>query len=59
MSACSCGSGKERWSEHDGQGIFLCYVCDDCEGEKLSQYRPDILGPYTQEDVDEPIEESW
>jgi hypothetical protein len=32
-------------------------VCEQCQQEKLSHYRPEILHPYTQEDVDEPIEE--
>ena len=50
-----CEKG-ERWKEFDGRGIFLTYVCDLCREAKLSQYRPEILGYYTQEDVDEPIE---
>lgn len=44
----------ERWPEYDGRGIFLCYVCSDCEDAKLSGYRPEVLeGAY---DCDEPIE---
>jgi len=42
--------------EYDGQGIYLCRVCDRCEREKLATFRPEILRPYTQADVDEPIE---
>jgi len=57
---CNCGSEKNRWAESDAQGIFLCYVCEDCESEKLSKYRPEILKGYSQADVDEPIEgEEW
>lgn len=57
---CSCGSGQESWWAHDAQGIELCRVCDSCEAQKLSAYRPEILSGYTQEDVDEPIEpEDW
>jgi hypothetical protein len=57
---CSCGSGEMKWAEYDAQGIFLCYVCEECEAEKLSKYRPEILTGYTQADVDEPIEpEEW
>ena len=48
---------EERWPEHDGNGIFLCYVCSTCRAAKLSRYRPEILRPYTQADVDEPIED--
>jgi hypothetical protein len=45
------------WDINDGQGIFLCRACDLCRNEKLAKYRPEILQPYTQADVDEPIEE--
>lgn len=49
----------KRWI-YDGRGIELCRVCDDCEAERLRGYRPEILRPYTQADVDEPIEpEEW
>jgi hypothetical protein len=54
---CNCGSGLESWWEYDAQGIPLCRVCERCQQEKLSHYRPEILTGYTQEDVDEPIEE--
>lgn len=47
---------EESWAEHDAQGIYLCRVCDVCRDAKLSQYRPEILTGYSQEDVDEPIE---
>jgi hypothetical protein len=56
-------SSEDSWWEHDAQGIALCRVCDKCRKEKLSRYRPEILSGYTQEDVDEPIEDletaSW
>ena len=45
------------WDEYDAQGIFLCRVCDGCVDMKLKQYRPEILSGYSQNDVDEPIEE--
>jgi len=56
--ACIGGepSSEESWEEHDAQGIYLCRVCDKCEREKLSGYRPEILRGYSQADVDEPIE---
>jgi len=61
MKEHSCVGGilsKEpsRWV-NDAQGIPLCRVCDRCESEKLSRYRPEILTGYNQHDVDEPIEE--
>lgn len=53
---CFCGSGKPRYELVDARGIFCCYVCEDCEAEKKSKYRPDIF-----EDAnywaDEPIDE--
>ena len=56
---CNCGSGESRWAEQDAQGIFLCYVCESCEKEKLGRYRPEILSGYSQCDVDEPIEPDY
>lgn len=57
MHTCRNGELKEGgWWVRDAQGIELCKVCDECEEEKLSHYRPEILRGYTQEDVDEPIE---
>ncbi len=52
-------SSEPSWWEHDGRGIPLCRVCDTCRREKLSRYRPEILRPYTQDDVDEPIEAEY
>jgi hypothetical protein len=48
--------GSISWWEYDGQGIPLCRVCPACREAKLARYRPEILQPYTQADVDEPIE---
>ena len=57
--ACVGGhSSKEpSWWAHDAQGIPLCRVCESCESEKLSRYRPEILTGYYQLDVDELIDE--
>ena len=60
----SCGGrhtkGDGSWWARDAQGIELCRVCDACERERLSQYRPEILSGYDQSDVNEPIEpEAW
>jgi hypothetical protein len=59
LTECPCGSGEFPEPQYDGQGIFLCYTCDKCEKKKLSRYRPEILQPYTQADIDEPIEEDY
>ena len=32
-----------RHIEYDARGIALCEVCDRCETEKLSMYRPEVL----------------
>jgi len=53
---CSCGSGLPSYWQNDGQGIPLCRVCPKCKTEKLKKYRPEILKPYNQSQVDEPIE---
>lgn len=54
---CPCGSGKDSEWQTDGHGIALCRTCDDCHEKQMSRYNPKILGYYTQEDVDEQIEE--
>lgn len=61
MSEHACVGGhpstEPSWWAKDGQGIELCRVCHLCEAEKLARYRPEILKPYNQSDVDEAIEE--
>lgn len=53
---CGCGSKKPRRALYDGNGWFCSYVCDDCETEVRSRYRPEIMNHnYTQADVDEDI----
>jgi hypothetical protein len=50
---CTCGSNKRFRNLYDGYGIYLCKVCDDCEDEKRSKYRPDIFERYdADEDID-------
>lgn len=56
---CPCGSGEPSWWAYDAQRIPLCRVCDECEGERLSRYRPEVLSGYTQADMDEDIEPEW
>lgn len=40
---CICGSGEYRRAVHDAAGIFVTYVCDKCEVEKLDHYDPAIF----------------
>ena len=54
---CPCGSGKPSEWQFDGRGIELCRTCVDCHARQMARYNPVILDYYTQEDVDEPIEE--
>ena len=56
MKLCNCGSKKESYWTYDAQGIPLRRVCESCEKDKLSGYRPEILSGYDQGDVAEPIE---
>ena len=56
---CTCGSGLYGEPQYDGRGIYLCKTCEKCHKEKMSRYNPVILGYYTQEDVDEQIEEDY
>lgn len=51
---CPCGSGEPKTKHYDGYGIFLFYACPECENEKMSRYRPDIMERY---ECEEPIEE--
>lgn len=40
----------------DGNGLYLCRACSRCEREKLRGFRPEVLRPYSQNDVDEEID---
>jgi hypothetical protein len=43
LKPCHCGSGLKRHARFDARGIFITYVCEQCEKEKLSHYRPEVL----------------
>jgi hypothetical protein len=51
---CSCGSGLIARPLYDARMVFCCYVCDVCEEEKRSHYRPEIFDTLYQ--AEEPIE---
>lgn len=59
LTECPCGSGEYPFDLLDAQGIYCGKVCDECEEEKMSHFRPEIFAGYSQEDVDEPIEPDW
>lgn len=53
---CFCGSELPRFELIDARGIFCAYVCDSCEAEKRSRYRPEIFddGDYwADEEIDD------
>tara|TARA_R100001015_G_C4604976_1_gene159994 strand:- start:1095 stop:1307 length:213 start_codon:yes stop_codon:yes gene_type:complete len=39
---CMCGSGLEMFRCDDAEGDFVAHVCEECEVEKLSKYKPEI-----------------
>lgn len=53
---CNCGSLKIRYALNDARGIFCGYVCEKCEDEKRSHFRPEIFED-SQYEASEPIEE--
>ena len=53
---CFCGSMQHKFAAYDARGIFLTYVCDDCEERKLARYRPEVLSDADYWH-DEPIDE--
>lgn len=53
---CNCNSGLEKYPLHDARGIFVSYVCENCEKDIKEKYRKDIFeNPHYQ--TDEPIED--
>ena len=57
MALCTPEYHRDNRSERrDARGIFLTYVCDKCESDKMARYRADVL---TDSDywADEPIED--
>lgn len=50
---------ERGWEIKDGNGIYLGRVCNLCEDEKMAKYNPVILTSYTQDDVDEQIENDY
>ena len=52
---CNCGSGLESYILYDARGIPCGHVCDDCEEEKASKFRPEVMSDPDYY-ADEPIE---
>jgi hypothetical protein len=57
LKPCHCGSGLERRAKFDARGIFLTYVCDKCEKEKLKHYRPEVLTDPNYDTFDDVVDE--
>ena len=55
-----CKGGKwsedSGWPEFDARGIYLTKVCEECEEEKLTSYRKEVLSDPNYE-ADERIDE--
>jgi len=56
MRECICGSGLPSEQLYDARGIYVSRVCEACEAEVRSRYRPEIFSDSGYE-CDEPIEE--
>ncbi len=58
---CSYGSGLEREAIHDARGIFVTFVCEQCQVDRLSSYRPDIFTDpsYPCDEQIEPDYDDW
>lgn len=58
IKPCNCGSGEPRHEVHDARGIFVAFVCDECEARKLKPYRSEIFTDPLYP-VDEQVEEDY
>ena len=56
LKPCHCGSGLERHARFDARGIFLTYVCEKCEAEKLKHFRPEVLTDPNYDPLDDVID---
>lgn len=55
MNLCRCGSGLEGRPLYDARMIYCGRVCNRCEEEKMSEFRPEIFtdpGYYADEDIE-------
>lgn len=55
VRTCPCGSGRERFPQHDARGIFLTFTCTACHDERMKRFRPEVLRD-PQYEADEPID---
>jgi hypothetical protein len=56
MNLCTCGSGLPKRDLIDARGIFCTYVCDECERDRMGEFRADIFTNAAYE-AEEPIDE--
>ena len=50
-------SAEPSWWLKDCHGIELCRLCPACKEEKKRGYRPEVFSGYSQDEIDERIEE--
>ena len=56
---CPCGSGEDRFPLHDARGIFVSYVCDQCEKEVKNSCRPEIFEDCNYDTFGEQVEDDY
>jgi hypothetical protein len=56
LSECPCGSGQYPEKLYDARGLFVSYICKECEVSVRAKYRPEIFEDSSYE-CDEPIDE--
>jgi len=56
LRECPCGSGEWPNAVHDARGIFVAYVCKQCEKEKLKGYRPEIFTDSNYDTYDDVVD---
>lgn len=61
ITKCLCGSGEYPFDLLDARGIYCGKVCDKCEADKMSEFRPEIFaGAYeADEDIEPDYGEEW
>ena len=46
-------STTDEWWVHDGQGVPLVKVCDQCFNDKVRRFRPEVFLPQPDKENDE------
>jgi hypothetical protein len=59
LKLCPCGSGNSRYDLLDAAGIFLAFVCGDCEDNERSKWTPTIFDSRSRYAVTGEEEDIW